>query len=53
MNQDKYVFAKLVAFLDRNHFNYLVHNIRETVMFYKQRSKDLYSRVSQHYNAFV
>ena len=25
MNQDKYVFAKLVAFLDRNHFNYLVH----------------------------
>ncbi len=25
MNQDKYVFAQLVAFLDRNHFNYLVH----------------------------
>ena len=23
MNQDKYVFAQLVAFLDRNHFNYL------------------------------
>ena len=24
MNQDKYVFAQLVPFLDRNHFNYLV-----------------------------
>ena len=24
MNQEKYVFAQLVAFLDRNHFNYLV-----------------------------
>ena len=24
MNQDKYVFAQLVTFLDRNHFNYLV-----------------------------
>ena len=23
MNQNKYVFAQLVAFLDRNHFNYL------------------------------
>ncbi len=23
MNQDKYVFAQLVTFLDRNHFNYL------------------------------
>ena len=23
MNQDKYIFAQLVAFLDRNHFNYL------------------------------
>ena len=24
MFQDKYVFAQLTAFLDRNHFNYLV-----------------------------
>lgn len=24
MNQDKYVFAQIVQFLDRNHFNYLV-----------------------------
>ena len=24
MNKDKYVFAQLVEFLDRNHFNYLV-----------------------------
>ena len=24
MNQDKYVFAQLVDFIDRNHFNYLV-----------------------------
>ncbi len=24
MNQDKYVFAQLVTFLNRNHFNYLV-----------------------------
>jgi len=24
MNQDKYVFAQLVSFLDRNHFNYLM-----------------------------
>jgi len=23
MNQNKYIFAQLVAFLDRNHFNYL------------------------------
>lgn len=25
MFQDKFVFAQLVSFLDRNHFNYLVH----------------------------
>ena len=25
MNKDKYVFAQLVQFMDRNHFNYLVH----------------------------
>ena len=24
MNKDKYVFAQLVQFMDRNHFNYLV-----------------------------
>ena len=24
MHKDKYVFAQLVSFLDRNHFNYLV-----------------------------
>ena len=24
MNKDKFVFAQLVEFLDRNHFNYLV-----------------------------
>ncbi len=24
MHKDKYVFALLVSFLDRNHFNYLV-----------------------------
>ncbi|MBR4845615.1 MAG: DUF4372 domain-containing protein, partial [Bacteroidaceae bacterium] len=24
MNKNKYVFAQLVEFLDRNHFNYLV-----------------------------
>ena len=24
MNQDKYVFAQIVQFLDCNHFNYLV-----------------------------
>lgn len=25
MFQDKFVFSKLLSFLDRNHFNYLVH----------------------------
>lgn len=25
MNKDTYVFAQLVQFMDRNHFNYLVH----------------------------
>ena len=25
MYQYKFVFAQLIAFLDRNHFNYLVH----------------------------
>lgn len=25
MNHSKYVFTQLVEFLDRNHFNYLVH----------------------------
>lgn len=25
MFQDKFVFAQLTSFLDRNHFNYLVH----------------------------
>ena len=24
MNKDKYVFAQLIKFMDRNHFNYLV-----------------------------
>ncbi|MBW4762093.1 DUF4372 domain-containing protein [Prevotella melaninogenica] len=24
MHKDKYIFAQLVSFLDRNHFNYLV-----------------------------
>ncbi|MCR5191722.1 MAG: DUF4372 domain-containing protein [Bacteroidales bacterium] len=28
MNQDKFVFAQLVDFLDRNHFNYLVKKYR-------------------------
>ena len=28
MNKDKYVFAQLVSFLDRNHFNYLVRKVQ-------------------------
>jgi hypothetical protein len=29
MNKDKYVFAQLVEFLDRNHFNYLARKYQD------------------------